>query len=124
MAEGHCNCGSIKVSIPALPEKSAICYCSNCRRAGSSIGSIVYILDKPDVTIIDPSDKLKSYHDDDTKSGNPITRQFCSNCGCPIASLLGDDSPKIVLKGGLFENIPVPGYKSFEQDEPSWMKII
>ena len=41
----------------------------------------------------------------------------------PIASLLGDDSPKIILKGGLFEQIPVPGFKSFEQNEPEWMRI-
>jgi hypothetical protein len=26
MTEGRCNCGSIHVSIPALPEQSAICY--------------------------------------------------------------------------------------------------
>jgi hypothetical protein len=42
----------------------------------------------------------------------------------PIASLLGDDSPKLALKGGLFNKIPVPGYKAFEQEEPSWMKIV
>jgi hypothetical protein len=45
------------------------------------MGSILYILDKPDVTIDDPSNNLKSYLDNDTKSGNQITRQFCSNCG-------------------------------------------
>ncbi|KAH6875954.1 Mss4-like protein [Alternaria rosae] len=122
MAEGRCNCGSIKVSMPSMPEQSAICYCANCRRAGGSIGSIVYILDSPEVTINDPSNNLKSYKDNDTKSGNPITRQFCGTCGCPITSLLAGD--KIALKGGLFDKIPVPGYKSFEQEEPSWMKIV
>jgi hypothetical protein len=39
----------------------------------------------------------------------------------PITSLLAGD--KIALKGGLFDKIPIPGYKSFEQEEPSWMKI-
>jgi hypothetical protein len=98
MAEGRCNCGSIKVSISALPEQSAICYwyahqdivtlvrlthynSANCRRAGSSIGSIVYVFDKSEVKINDPEGSIKSYKDSDTKSGNSITRQFCATCG-------------------------------------------
>ncbi|EMD65216.1 hypothetical protein COCSADRAFT_181146 [Bipolaris sorokiniana ND90Pr] len=121
MTEGRCNCGGIKVSIPALPEKSIICYCSNCRRAGSSMGSIIYSPDKSEVTINDPDGNLKSYKDSDTKSGNTITRQFCSNCGCPIVSLVGS---KLFLKGGLFEQIPIPGHKSFAEEEPSWMSIL
>lgn len=54
---------------------------SNCRRAGSAPGSIVYMFDKSEVTIDDPKDMLKSYKDSDTNSGNTIIRQFCSNCG-------------------------------------------
>lgn len=53
----------------------------NCRRAGSSIGSIVYVFDKEDVTIDDSTSSLKSYKDSDTISGNTITRQFCGGCG-------------------------------------------
>jgi hypothetical protein len=37
---------------------------------------------------------------------------------------VGDDSPKMFLKGGLFDKIPAPGFKSFEQEEPSWLKIV
>ncbi|EUC46284.1 hypothetical protein COCMIDRAFT_93255 [Bipolaris oryzae ATCC 44560] len=124
MAEGRCNCGGIKVSTPALPETSIICYCSNCRRSGSSVGSILHALEKSEVTINDPNGNLKSYKDSDTKSGKTLTRQFCSNCGCPIAYLLGNDSPKMILGGGLFEHIPAPSYKSFPEKEPSWMSIL
>jgi hypothetical protein len=56
-------------------------YSANCRRAGSSVGSIVYMLDKTEIKLEDPQGTLKSYKDSDTKSGNSITRQFCSNCG-------------------------------------------
>ncbi|KAF2825705.1 hypothetical protein CC86DRAFT_351653 [Ophiobolus disseminans] len=123
MAEGHCNCASISVSIPELPERSAVCYCSNCRRAGSSVGSFLYIIDKADVNITDPKGNLKSYDDADTKSGHHIIRQFCGNCGCPIASLISEDAPQIFLKAGLFDKISPPSHKSFEHEEPSWLKI-
>lgn len=42
----------------------------------------------------------------------------------PVASLLADESPKMVLNGGLFDHLPEPGHKSFEQEEPSWMSIV
>jgi hypothetical protein len=94
------------------------------------------MLDKTDVKIDGANGSLKSYKDSDTKSGNSIIRQFCGNCGrcvhtditlsglklissSPVASLLSEDSPKIILKAGLFENLPPPSVKSFEQEEPS-----
>jgi hypothetical protein len=58
----------------------------NCRRAGSSVGSIVYLLDNSEVKIDDPNGALKSYEDADTKSGNSIVRQFCGNCGRCVVS--------------------------------------
>jgi hypothetical protein len=112
---------------------------ANCRRAGGSIGSIIYVIDKTDVQINDTKNTLKSYTDSDTKSGNTIIRQFCSDCGSyvksnmvrnlntdfgrPITSLTTDGGSKMYLKGGLFEQIPKATYKSFEQDEPEWVKI-
>lgn len=106
MAEGRCNCASIEVTIPEMPKASAICYwyntqvstptciqpsfnnnSANCRRAGGSIGSIIYIIDKSDVKINDTKSTLKSYTDKDTKSGNTIIRQFCSDCGSYVNSI-------------------------------------
>jgi hypothetical protein len=49
---------------------------------------------------------------------------FWLTCRSPVASLLSDDSPKIILKGGLFEHLARPSYKSFEEEEPSWMKVV
>ncbi|KAL6709227.1 hypothetical protein ACN47E_002043 [Coniothyrium glycines] len=124
MTEGRCNCAGIKITAPTLPKQSLFCYCSNCRRAGSSIGSLVYVFDKSDVSISDPGHHLKSYKDSDTKSGNTVTRQFCGNCGCPIASLLDQSSPEIILKGGIFEKLSPPGMKFFEHEQPTWMRIV
>jgi hypothetical protein len=123
MPEGRCNCASIKISIPEIPNESAICYCGNCRRAGSTPGSIVYFYDRDQVKIDDDKGALKTYTDSDTTSGNTIFRQFCGNCGCPVASLLAMDAPKIILKGGLFDHLPRPGVTSFPQNQPEWLDI-
>ncbi|CBX96543.1 hypothetical protein IAQ61_005590 [Plenodomus lingam] len=124
MATGRCNCGSINISIPAIPEQSAICYCANCRRAGSCAGSIIFIIDGKDVKIEDKKNSLKDYTDADTVSGNTITRRFCSNCGSPVMSVPGGDNPTVYLKGGLFDRLPPPTFKSFEQEEPDWLSIL
>ncbi|KAJ8116503.1 hypothetical protein OPT61_g2084 [Boeremia exigua] len=123
MPQGRCNCSGIKVSIPEMPKQSAICYCANCRRQGATAGSIVYMLDKSEVTIDDPKSLLKTYKDSDTTSGNTIVRQFCSNCGSPVASILSEDSPKIILKGGIFDHLPKPAFSSFPQNKPEWLEI-
>ncbi|KAI8932102.1 hypothetical protein NX059_010987 [Plenodomus lindquistii] len=123
MATGRCNCGSIRVTIPAIPETSAICYCSNCRRAGSCAGSVIFIFDKKDVKVEDRTSSLKDYTDSDTTSGNTITRRFCSDCGSPVMSVPAGDTPTIYLKGGLFDRFPPPAFKSFEQEEPKWLTV-
>ena len=38
-------------------------------------------------------------------------------------TLLSGETPKVILKGGLFEHIPAPAAKSFEHEEPPWMKV-
>ncbi|KAF2742043.1 hypothetical protein M011DRAFT_413361 [Sporormia fimetaria CBS 119925] len=82
---GRCNCSSINVTIPT-PEGSVVCYCTNCQRTSAGLCSINYILDTSSAKFDDPKDLLKSYKDSDTKSGNVITRKFCSNCGWYVDS--------------------------------------
>lgn len=98
MAEGRCNCAGITVSIPEMPKESAICYwygykiynmihfdtnriSSNCRRAGSCVGSIIFVMAKDEVHITDPKEQLKTYEDHDTQTGHTVIRQFCGGCG-------------------------------------------
>jgi hypothetical protein len=148
MIEGRCNCGSIKVTIPALPEQSSICswytppiplstlshhthtylpstlHSANCKRAGSAPFSIVHILSKSLVTISDPANLLKSYEDRDTKSGNLLIRQFCGKCGSPVASVLGPEAEQIVIKAGLFDSTPAPGMAVFQEGRPEWVSVV
>jgi hypothetical protein len=72
----YTHCSHIDITTTLTTTHSA-----NCRRAGGSIGSIVYMFEEADVQISDPDGKLKSYKDNDTNSGKPVTRQFCGNCG-------------------------------------------
>lgn len=100
MLEGHCNCGSITVSLATQSPQPGICYwygtahsrmqsrhgtltptSSNCQRAGSGLCSVIYAVPKSEVEIKDPDSVLRNYIDNNTKSGRALTRQFCGSCG-------------------------------------------
>ncbi|KAF2438978.1 hypothetical protein P171DRAFT_422488 [Karstenula rhodostoma CBS 690.94] len=120
---GRCNCSSITVTLEQLPPKSVLCYCANCKRSGSGPCSIVYMLDRSAVSINDPKSTLKTYDDNDTKSGNTVHRSFCSNCGTPIYSSMAPDAPQLIVKGGLFDEYPEPNYESFPEARPVWIQL-
>lgn len=73
--------------------------------------------------VSDPKGLLKTYEDSDTTTGNTVHRSFCSNCGSPVFSAMGPDTPQIILKGGLFDEIPEPGFENFPQTKPAWMTV-
>ncbi|KAF2260134.1 hypothetical protein CC78DRAFT_536563, partial [Lojkania enalia] len=120
--EGHCNCASIKITIPELPSHSSVCFCANCRRAGSGILSVNYLFDLSDVEVHDLKGTMRNYRDTNTKTGNTITRRFCGECGSPIMTLLPKGT-KIILKAGLFDQIPPPISEVFGHAKVPWVKI-
>ncbi|KAF2873556.1 Mss4-like protein [Massariosphaeria phaeospora] len=123
-AEGHCNCKAITVKMPTLPEQTYLCYCSNCRRSGSSAFGANYFMDRADIELLDPKGQLKSYRDSGTKSGNTITRQFCGTCGCPVLTIGAGDSSKVIVKSGLFDHIPEPAAQQFfTEQKASWVEF-
>ncbi|KAF2652211.1 hypothetical protein K491DRAFT_605348 [Lophiostoma macrostomum CBS 122681] len=119
--EGHCNCKSVTVKVPALKE-SIVCYCSNCRRAGASLCSLNYLLDSSEVDISDPNGTIRSYSDSNTRSGNTIIRKFCGTCGSPVATFT-PDSPKVFVKAGLFDYLAPPVMEVFEESKAPWAHV-
>ncbi|KAF1994344.1 hypothetical protein P154DRAFT_527141 [Amniculicola lignicola CBS 123094] len=120
MAEGQCNCGSIKVKIPKQPDQSVLCYCDNCRRSCGSAMSVNYVFERSDIDIDDPKDVLKGYADSNTKSGNTITRRFCGNCGSPVMTEVPTGT-QVFLKGGLFFPLGKPIAEAFQENKSEWL---
>jgi hypothetical protein len=36
---------------------------------------------------------------------------------------MGPDAPKLILKGGLFDECPEPSFENFLEDRPKWMTL-
>ncbi|PYI08764.1 hypothetical protein BO78DRAFT_427867 [Aspergillus sclerotiicarbonarius CBS 121057] len=120
---GHCNCTSISITLPQQPERSVLCHCANCKKAGGGAFSINYFVNEDDMTVEDPNGALKVYNDPNTSSGNTIKRHFCSNCGSPLYTLSPKVPGKAYLKAVLFERVSRPGMAVFEERQPEWVTI-
>jgi len=83
--KGNCLCGSIHVTINDSElfsrRRGHICHCANCRKVSGSYASINLIMDENKVQIEDRDGTMMEYVDNETMSGNPVTRSFCSRCG-------------------------------------------
>ncbi|TNY23603.1 Mss4-like protein [Rhodotorula diobovata] len=80
MPTGQCNCGSVKVDIPDMPDSSVLCHCLSCRASGGTAFSTNLVVKKEDLTIYG-EEHTKVYRDHKTDSGNVAARRFCANCG-------------------------------------------
>ncbi|EEA27339.1 hypothetical protein TMatcc_004373 [Talaromyces marneffei ATCC 18224] len=120
--EGHCNCGSIRVTLNEVPESCILCYCDNCRRSGG-LSSMNFLLNASTIVVHDPDNVLRKYTDKNTTTGGVIERRFCGTCGSPILSLDLADPGTVFLKASLLdiEDTPQPRKENFPHKKPQWM---
>ena len=125
LTTGHCLCGQITVSISKETLNTSnyitMCHCKNCRRAGGSLGSISIIIAESDVKI---TGQPKIYQDTNTDSGTPVERSFCGNCGSPIYSATSKAPGMLIVKLGLFDDIPKPATEGYCKSMSSWEKPV
>ncbi|KAI0401681.1 Mss4-like protein [Xylaria palmicola] len=121
---GTCLCGSVRVTIHDKElftrRRGHLCHCSNCRKAAGSILAANLLIEADKVEIQDTAGTLKTYHDHDTLSGNPVLRFFCGVDGNPIKSESHLSPGKVILKLGIFPRIPEPEMESFVTHKHPW----
>ncbi|WVR03033.1 hypothetical protein IAU60_000022 [Kwoniella sp. DSM 27419] len=114
---GHCNCGSITVTIPKA-DSMVLCHCTSCRRSGGSLTSSNLVTNPKDMKLTGPS---PGKYVAKGSSGNDTERYFCSDCGSPLWTAVAD--PNIVfVKGGLFDPgcVPRPATHLFGKNMEDW----
>ncbi|KAI4121938.1 MAG: hypothetical protein LQ347_006690 [Umbilicaria vellea] len=121
--ESTCLCKAVAVKIDDdelfTRPRGHLCHCLNCRKtSGSAFGSNL-LIEESKVTITG-QEHLKNYEDKDTNSGNTVTRSFCGTCGNPITSKTAAYPGMVVLKMGIFPQIPRPEAESFTVHRQEW----
>ena len=122
MIEGGCNCGAIRYRIEGTPLAVAACHCTRCRRQSGSVYSVNLVVPAAAMTM---TGEVKVFEDADTTSGQPVYREFCSDCGSPIRSLLGASPGIVAVKVGTLDDPGphAPGLHVFTRSKIDWVEI-
>ena len=100
--DGRCLCGSVTYSCDAEPVTTAVCHCTSCQRQTGTSFSIVVAVPRDAFRI--EGDSLAAFTTTGTDSGKPAERQFCRDCGSPIATI-GESFPGVALiKAGTLDD--------------------
>ncbi|CAI7591269.1 unnamed protein product [Penicillium glandicola] len=121
--QGHCNCESIRVTLPQQPPTSVVCHCDCCKRAGGGAFSINYLVNENELTVDDPNATLKIYVYKNSFSGNTVKRHFCSSCGSPVFTESPNVPGKVFLKAALFDRVSPPADEVFVNKKYQWVTL-
>ncbi|TFK21244.1 hypothetical protein FA15DRAFT_85531 [Coprinopsis marcescibilis] len=82
---GSCLCKAVQYTLKgSKPLEIRVCHCVNCRKATGSAFMTNSFWFNQDFEITKGKDLLRAYRDEETASGIPIDRYFCSVCGSNI----------------------------------------
>jgi hypothetical protein len=82
---GGCACGAIRYACEGEPTLMLNCHCRDCQRASGSAYAAIAIFPKTAVALAGEPRWVKATG----RSGHPVERGFCADCGSPIAIKLG-----------------------------------
>jgi hypothetical protein len=79
--EGGCLCGKVRYSGEAEPIFVGVCHCTNCQKSSGTAFNAVVAVPKPAVSLTGTVSTYEGKGD----TGNAVYKQFCPECGSPIA---------------------------------------
>jgi hypothetical protein len=127
VAQGKCLCGAIKFTLVGEPDKSIVCYCSDCRKGSGSIGQFMSEFDTVNVHIEDPQSKMTVLNITQTASGIRKEKHFCASCGCTILTKpMRHHGKKVFVRTVLvdegYERF-IPQSAIFTAEKPSFVQV-
>jgi hypothetical protein len=98
---GGCACGAIRFEITAPFMGVGVCHCRDCQKASG--GGPNYVGLAPRVAFAVTKGEPKIYRSQ-ADSGAEVGRAFCAECGTPLWSVPGDDTPFYPVKLGALDD--------------------
>ncbi|MBE1285054.1 MAG: hypothetical protein GJ676_17205 [Rhodobacteraceae bacterium] len=100
--EGSCLCGQVTYSSSAEePAMMVVCHCPDRQRqSGSAYSTNVLV---PTASIAFEGDSRRTYVMNGA-SGQPVTRNFCGNCGSPLSTEMPAFGDLAAVKAGTLQD--------------------
>ena len=115
--DARCLCGATRYRLRPPYDEMTICHCQQCRRANGSYLQPVVPVEETQVEWL-AKDVIAEYESSDGKF-----RAFCSGCGAPVYSRRTYRPGQLRLRGGLIDDLPMPGTieQQYREDALSWI---
>lgn len=98
--EGGCYCGEVRYEADGEALFKAQCYCRECQHIAG--GSPNVVMGMPEAGFAYTQGKPKPYQRGDLE--NPVTREFCSECGTHLLTRTPGLPGFVLLKVGTFDD--------------------
>lgn len=100
--EGSCLCGQVTYSSSAEePAMMVVCHCPDCQKQSGCAYSTNVLVPTSSITF---SGESLSQYVVNGASGQPVTRNFCKNCGSPLATELPAFENLAAVKAGTLQD--------------------
>ena len=97
--EGRCYCGAVRYSAEGNPMMKAQCHCRECQYITGGAPNVVVAM--PAAGFSYTEGKPKQFKRSDLP--NPVTREFCAECGTHLTTLV-PGLPAVVIKVGTLDD--------------------
>ncbi|TEB33087.1 DUF636 domain-containing protein [Coprinellus micaceus] len=121
--QASCLCQAVNFELTGEPFRFAVCHCHNCKVAGGGAFMTNAFFKSQNMKVTKGLDRIKTYRDSNTKTGNALLRSFCSNCGSNVFLVPEAGGLAIVQAAtvGGSENW-VPTHESYHGAKWNWVR--
>ena len=98
--EGGCYCGKVRFEAEGDPVFKGQCHCRECQYISG--GHPNAVMGMPEGTFRYTTEAAREFRRSDLD--NPVTREFCGDCGTPILSRAPSVPGLVLLKVGSFDD--------------------
>lgn len=112
---GGCQCGAVRYALYAKPEKVGLCHCRMCQKALGAPFGVFVVVHAQDFAWT--RGRPASF-----ASSNRGIRDFCSNCGTPLAFRATDKAVMEMMGGTLDDpSLAPPTYEVGREGRAIWL---
>lgn len=100
MVTGHCYCGQLAYEAEGNPTFKAQCHCRECQYMTGGGANFFMLMPSSGFRYVKGTPKQFTRSDLE----NPVTREFCANCGTHVVTRIPRDPSIVVLKVGTLDD--------------------
>lgn len=98
---GGCLCGAIRFTVRAPVSGLRACHCTHCQKTSGTGSSVNAVIQSRDFTLTQGTPRCYAARAD---SGRTLLRYFCGDCGSPIYSQRQENTERMVVRAGAFDD--------------------